>query len=323
MENLFYPNSKAAYSFNENMRFSLIESLKYIANTYTEYSLADAQQELLKKILQIESVKNISPIIYGLYYRIAFSIFNEDFKTTNNLISKLIDLEKISLNEDDFKIEIDSFQSKNISDYKDIYIDSIGDLEGFLLENVDEKVAQKFISQLKKVLTVLRDNYHELYLEINALLKHIILISGKGERVFNGIAPYQLWRLLYLNPDKNLNFENLLETLIHEVSHIYLFGNTVNEPLVLNDADETHFSPIRQKERPIDGIFHAMFVSGRVYHCLTEIQKNYHFENNVLIDGVKSRNYKIYQESYKIIKQKAKLSSVGKQIFSDISKLQS
>ena len=62
---------------------------------------------------------------------------------------------------------------------------------------------------------------------------------------------------------QNLDWWQYIPRLIHEYSHNLLFGIARNEPLVFNDPEERDESPLRQDLRPMDGIYHALFVSAR------------------------------------------------------------
>lgn len=65
-----------------------------------------------------------------------------------------------------------------------------------------------------------------------------------------------------------------METLAHEGSHSFLFGLTMEEPLVRNPDDELFPSPLRQDRRPMDGIYHATYVSARMYYALDQAKRS-------------------------------------------------
>lgn len=54
---------------------------------------------------------------------------------------------------------------------------------------------------------------------------------------------------------------------------ISLFGLTIDEPLVLNDDRELFASPLRDDPRPMDGIYHATYVSARMHWAMAELLK--------------------------------------------------
>ena len=78
-----------------------------------------------------------------------------------------------------------------------------------------------------------------------------------------GASSFSLWGALALNSEAHPDWWQYIPRLIHEYSHNLLFGIARNEPLVFNDPEERYESPLRQDLRPMDGIYHALFVSAR------------------------------------------------------------
>jgi HEXXH motif-containing protein len=102
--------------------------------------------------------------------------------------------------------------------------------------------------------------------EISAIVNTILLGHGQpgAAMEFDGASHYQFWGLLVLNPRHHRTPLAVAEVLAHEAGHSLLFGLTVEEPLVLNTDEELFSSPLRRDPRPMDGIFHATFVSARM-----------------------------------------------------------
>jgi HEXXH motif-containing protein len=57
----------------------------------------------------------------------------------------------------------------------------------------------------------------------------------------------------------------MVDVLVHEASHLLLFGLVGGKALSRNDPAARYASPLRRDPRPIDGIFHAAFVATRVH----------------------------------------------------------
>jgi HEXXH motif-containing protein len=106
----------------------------------------------------------------------------------------------------------------------------------------------------------------DLLAEISAIVNTVLLGHGQpgAAMEFDGASHYQFWGLLVLNPKHHRTPLAVAEVLAHEAGHSLLFGLTVDEPLVLNPDDELYASPLRRDPRPMDGIFHATFVSARM-----------------------------------------------------------
>lgn len=102
-----------------------------------------------------------------------------------------------------------------------------------------------------------------------------------------------------------------LEHIVHEAAHQHLFALQLLDPVVLNDKSELYDAPIRIQKRPMDGIFHACFVLSRMLRCFrntTSIFDDVGGEFLTRIDGW-------FNKSYNTISEHAKLSDVGKSLF--------
>ena len=90
------------------------------------------------------------------------------------------------------------------------------------------------------------------------------------------------------------------------------------DPLVLNPADEVFAAPLRDDDRPMIGIFHALFVLSRICYVFSEIIRN--------SDGIPepeyydrlSSNLEKLRNTADIVRQHAILTETGKNIFTAI-----
>jgi HEXXH motif-containing protein len=125
-----------------------------------------------------------------------------------------------------------------------------------------------------------------------------------------------LWGALLLNPDAFADDMLLLQALAHESGHTLLFGFTTDEPLVVNDADELHVSPLREDPRPMDGIFHATYVSARMHWTMATA-----LESGTLSQQEKAsaksaceENLRSFFEGHETVMRHGRLSAMGKEI---------
>ena len=109
--------------------------------------------------------------------------------------------------------------------------------------------------------------------EVRGLLSEVVLATGPktDAYVFDGGSSYMLWGALFLNVAFHDTLVAMAEVIAHESAHTLLFGFTVDEPLVFNPDDELFPSPLRADLRPMDGIFHATFVSARMHWVMTRL----------------------------------------------------
>ncbi|MGH0029065.1 MAG: aKG-HExxH-type peptide beta-hydroxylase [Myxococcota bacterium] len=114
----------------------------------------------------------------------------------------------------------------------------------------------------------------ELAAELRGLLGEIVLAraepGGAGEQ-FDGVSCFMLWGGLVLRAGGHESTLEMVEALAHEGAHNLLFGLATDGPLVANDDRERFASPLRSDPRPLDGIYHATFVTARMHHALTHL----------------------------------------------------
>lgn len=105
----------------------------------------------------------------------------------------------------------------------------------------------------------------EIYQEVVIIVSDIVLaIPGKNHKMeFGGISSFCSWGSICLNEARHTHWTDYYKKIVHECAHLVLFAIARNEPLVLNSISEKFSSPLREDARPIDGIYHAAFVSAR------------------------------------------------------------
>ena len=109
----------------------------------------------------------------------------------------------------------------------------------------------------------------EIEAEIRSLVTEIVFVSDEanGSSPFGGATSFFCSGALFLNADGHRTKISMINGLTHESAHAYLFLLSLGDSFVENPDDELHHSPLRRDPRPLDGIFHATFVSGRMHYA--------------------------------------------------------
>ena len=110
--------------------------------------------------------------------------------------------------------------------------------------------------------------------EVKSLLRSIVLGSPANSdpaSLFNGASTFFLWGATLLNANVSRAPVAMVDLLVHESSHVLLFGLSSSEGLTRNGGEERYDSPVRADKRPIDGIFHACFVTTRVHLAMKRL----------------------------------------------------
>ena len=103
--------------------------------------------------------------------------------------------------------------------------------------------------------------------EIDALLVRIYMAVGSkapGAKHFGGVTSFLVWGASFINVEFYRTTWDVVQFLVHEITHGLLFGLSADRPLVLNPPAESYKSPLRSDPRPMDGLYHAVLVCARV-----------------------------------------------------------
>jgi HEXXH motif-containing protein len=111
--------------------------------------------------------------------------------------------------------------------------------------------------------------------EMAALISEVILVdhhAAPGELAFHGASSFFTWGALVLNLAEHRSRVKLLEGLVHEAGHSLLHGFTAGHPMVTNTTAERHISPLREDQRPMEGLVHAAYVLARMHLAMCALQ---------------------------------------------------
>jgi HEXXH motif-containing protein len=133
------------------------------------------------------------------------------------------------------------------------------------LEPVDENALAQAQVLVRQALTQLALCAPEMHAEVCTIVTDIVMArTGAARRMeFGGISSFAAWGAICLNQSVHSHWTAYFKQLVHETAHLLLFAMAREQPLVLNDINERHRSALRDDDRPVDGIFHAAFVSAR------------------------------------------------------------
>jgi hypothetical protein len=159
-----------------------------------------------------------------------------------------------------------------------------------------------------------------LHDEVRHLLRMIVLgapASSHLDDVFNGASTFFLWGATLLNANLRRSPISMMDLLIHESSHVLLFGLSADGALTRNSADQRYFSPLRSDPRPIDGIFHGCFVATRVHLAMGRILKRGDLALEVKQQALERQrsNGNTGRISLELLERHAELTDSGMKIF--------
>ena len=158
-----------------------------------------------------------------------------------------------------------------------------------------------------------------IHSEIEALLRRIYLATANKDpsaKRFGGVTSFLVWGASFINIDFYRTRWDAVQFLVHEITHGLLFGLSFDEPLVQNAPDESYRSPLRDDDRPMDGVFHATLVCGRLADF------NRAWLDSGLAKGADREssskavadNLRFFRDGVDVINKNGKLSEQGRQL---------
>jgi hypothetical protein len=159
--------------------------------------------------------------------------------------------------------------------------------------------------------------------EVKSLLRSIVLgtpAHSDPASFFNGASTFFLWGATLLNANVSRAPVSMVDLLVHESSHVLLFGLASNGGLTRNGGEQRYDSPVRADKRPIDGIFHACFVTTRVHLAMKRLldSGSLHEDDSKLAIQHCQHNEEAGRESLALLARHAEPTSLGKAILSEL-----
>lgn len=309
----FYPDAERVRQMDTLKHADLRVSLEYLADELGPHS-TEAQGHLCKTVNRLEAGMRLAPISFGLYYALVEALFDDDVKRACDLAARL---ERTALARSDLVIKpLDPSTSFENRLFRDMMTADAGFDMNFLAP--DQDTARSFESRLRTGLDLLDRAIPELGAEVRELAREILLASSDPDKPmqFDGGSHYKLWGALFLNARFHPTVESVVEVLAHETAHSLLFGFCNDEPLVHNDDDELFQSPLRHDPRPMDGIYHATFVSARMHYAMSRLLESGLLapdrEDDVIT--ARDRDLKNFFDGYGTVERHADLTETGRQL---------
>jgi hypothetical protein len=265
----FPPDAARAGRINARMHRELGDSLDHVCAACLSELPFDAPA-MNRLIASLRAGSNYAPSVFADYYDLVSTIEAEDAAVATRLFAGLARARPLAPG-----LSVLTLGGAELGDDSARYQrmmsgDPRADL-GFLPPSAE--VAADFRLRLAAGLRLLGEALPELYGEIRGILRQIIIAGSDRSKAnqCDGGSHFQLWGALFLNGDFHHDRIAVAEVLAHESAHSLLFGFCTDEPLVQNDDDDLYVSPLRSDGRPMDGIYHATFVSARMHWTMARL----------------------------------------------------
>ncbi|MCS3904394.1 HEXXH motif-containing protein [Methylohalomonas lacus] len=295
------------------MRRGLADSLDYIVEQ--SRGQVDFDAPALQRLIDGLRAGDWYPAsTFGIYYDLVPALTVGDRETAEALFGELAS--EHPLTESCRVLGLDDPALGHVSRYKRLL--DTDTRQSFSFQPPAPELTRAFADRLQHAREVIRQVLPDLAAEQEAILREIILAVGDtdSDYTFDGGSSYMLWGALFLNAESHTSDVAMIDVLAHEASHSLLFGCCTEEPLVLNADDELFTSPLRRDPRPMDGIYHAAFVSARMHWAMSRLLES-DFPDSAQLAEAESRrdaSKQGFEAGYSVVAEHADLTPTGRSI---------
>jgi hypothetical protein len=264
----FSPDAERARLLDARMHQELGRSLRHIGEASRE-SVRFDEARLAALCSGLERAVRVSPGTFARYYEVVDALRADRLGEAEALFVQLLSAEAAPEG-----CQIVALGDAALGEETSRYTGLMrADDAGVSLQPPDSATAAAFRERLQGGLDLLDRTIPELAGEIRGIVRQIVICGSDRANTtqIDGGSHYQLWGALFLNAHYHADSIAVAEVLAHESAHSLLFGFCVDEPLVENAPDELFASPLRADPRPMDGIYHATFVSARMHWVMSRL----------------------------------------------------
>ncbi|MFT4120704.1 aKG-HExxH-type peptide beta-hydroxylase [Bradyrhizobium sp.] len=312
---MFIPGSTEAASLDARMRRSLADSLAHIHDVAGRE--LDVSSSAASRACEGISNHRIEPGIFGRYYKLVPAIERGDAAEASRLFRAIADAA-----ETEPTFAVVPFSEAALGQEQSLYrelVEARPDGSHWLTAPALDRW-NGFDRKVDRALDIIERVDAPLARELRGLIVRIAGASAVEGHVFGGASSFMLWGLLILSVETYGEVSLLTEGLVHEAAHQLLFAYSIDEPLVSNPLAECYPSPLRRDARPMDGIYHATFVTARLhywYRKLREAAPEHHSIPIDMIDGKLSTYRDLYWGGSETIEKFGMLTDTGRRILDE------
>jgi len=308
---VFEPSARRANFLDQKMRQDLAGSLRYISHQ-ANGRLALPEEAFQDFLRRLES-HPVSPLAFSFYCDTVLAIEENNVVEASRLLNELIRFPAHS--GETIVSELGDPAHDSVAQRFVRFIDTDPTVK-FDVFAPSRDAADNCHALIRDAFALMDAGDPELAAEIRALLREIVLAAGTEEpkaMTFDGASSFMLWGGIILNANRRDSKLAMVQMLAHESTHNLLFGLAADVPLVENADEELFSSPLRLDPRPMDGIYHATFVTARMHRAVRQL-----LESGVLPTAMQKKareelaeNRRLFDKGIKVVREHGKLTSLG------------
>ncbi len=263
-----------------------------------------------------------SPAVFALHGALVKAALEDDLSNIPALYRTLTDMvDRGAFSRRDIcvtPLSAPPFHKDDLKLLSEAYSDDVGlttDLQPPSL--LETKTAVQMIEQAVELLS----SAGAAWVEEMTLLANEVVLAVPGPKAlssFGGAAVFDAFGSVLMNPRMLHDTPSTALSLVHETSHQQMFLFHLDDPVILNDEKAVYQSPLRKQSRPMEGIFHAMWVSGRMAQAANDIMVSAPPEDAVLsLSQLKDTAITGFRDCAETVAEHGVLSEFGTKLFTD------
>jgi len=315
VQRFFIPDGARARAMDAAMHRDFKLSLSYLASECRGKLNFDALAAD-RLIARLDRGARMPPAAFAHYYALAFSLLDE---RTSDAEGSWRDLLGTPLAKPGLRVT--ALEDPATSTLGALYTRLMRGEDGAsdaMMRSPPAEVARNFERRFGEALELVGRAFPELAEEFTAIIREVVCVVGDPARTmqFDGGSHFQLWGALFINADFHPTPAAMMEVIAHESAHSVLFGFCTHEPLVRGDDEPRYASPLRGDPRPMDGIYHATFVSARMHLAMSRLLASGALDPSAhagLVAAIEA-NERNFRSGDEIVRAHADLTPLGREL---------
>lgn len=295
----------------------IVESLRELRRALSAYGNAS---ELAALADHLEAGGNLCADAYGHYFKLVRAIQNEELRSIRPHLAALAG----SGREPDLDTAIRMFGLEEFGRSK-LHETSLqfasSSLSVTQMGTVPKGAHCRVRLTLKDAIKLIQTSAPIAWHAVATVTTEIIAVYGRPRCVmtFDGCSSLERYGAILINMRRQRTALSMAETLVHESAHSLLFALSCNDHRVLNPTSERYASPLRIDPRPLDGIYHAVFVLARMYSFVAEVALNPQAKNAMRIEACRLMEVrkKNFWDGYGVLIENAQFTETGRRLLDD------
>src|SRR5690348_973271 len=308
----FRPDPERGRFLYDRIKGRLGESFRQIADASS--SIAQIDEGRLTAFLDSMSRSpKISPRFFAIYHEILVAADEDDVDAVSRLFGELVGADSSGNSVPCYNLTDEYLGPSNAARYRR-WADMDPENPLNLLPLTPAEYG-RIAAATRDAFALMDAGAPEVSGEIRSLLAEVVFAGGAADDkfMFHGISSFFLWGTVLINAEGHKTALQVVQTLAHESSHMHLFAVALDEPLVHNSDEERYQSPLRVDPRPMDGIYHATYVTARMHYVLSRLLSSSAL-SSAQVEEAKiacANHVKSYREGYEVVCSKGNLSELG------------